>query len=173
MACLHVISMTRPILCAVLNMLCTSPQPAHSPPGRPAGLNLWLLISMVLQVRPKKKHVQPEARQLTQEELLAEAAQTEIDNIKSLQVLPGLPAHAALWCHHPMAGYHREICIYMPACCDASCTTWPCACAFDRPEPAQLLVCMILHTVPDKHLIRNRIGSTLYATPHPELLGMA
>ena len=30
--------------------------------------------------------MQPEARQLTQEELLAEAAQTEIDNAKSLQV---------------------------------------------------------------------------------------
>ena len=39
-----------------------------------------------LQVRPRKKHVQPETRQLTQEELLAEAAQTEIDNAKSLQV---------------------------------------------------------------------------------------
>ena len=33
----------------------------------------------------KKKRVEPEAHVLTQEELLAEAAQTEIENIRSLQ----------------------------------------------------------------------------------------
>lgn len=40
----------------------------------------------VLQVRPKKAPVKQEFRPLTQEELLAEAAQTEIENTASVQV---------------------------------------------------------------------------------------
>ena len=39
-----------------------------------------------MQVRPKKAPVRQEFRPLTQEELLAEAAQTEIENTASVQV---------------------------------------------------------------------------------------
>ncbi len=41
---------------------------------------------MCAQVRPKKAPVKQEFRPLTQEELLAEAAQTEIENTISVQV---------------------------------------------------------------------------------------
>ncbi len=46
---------------------------------------------MLVQVRPKKASVKQEFRPLTQEELLAEAAQTEIENTASVQVGPGSP----------------------------------------------------------------------------------
>lgn len=42
--------------------------------------------SVLMQVRPKKAPVKQEFRPLTQEELLAEAAQTEIENTASVQV---------------------------------------------------------------------------------------
>lgn len=41
---------------------------------------------VLAQVRPKKAPVKQEFRPVTQEELLAEAAQTEIENTASVQV---------------------------------------------------------------------------------------
>ena len=55
-----------------------------------------MCTGVLAQVRPKKAPVKQEFRPLTQEELLAEAAQTEIENTASVQVSGhslGLHAH--------------------------------------------------------------------------------
>ena len=57
-----------------------------------------MYVSVLAQVRPKKAPVKQEFRPLTQEELLAEAAQTEIENTASVQVScypSDIPAHPA------------------------------------------------------------------------------
>ena len=41
----------------------------------------------MLQTRPRKRRQEQQHRPLTQEELLAEAAQTEIENLRSLEAL--------------------------------------------------------------------------------------
>jgi hypothetical protein len=46
-----------------------------------------MLCPVLLQLKPRRVYRTHAHRQLTQAELLAEAAKTEIENIKSLQVL--------------------------------------------------------------------------------------
>lgn len=53
---------------------------------RQEGLSMSACVHEQQTARLKKKRIEPEVPLLTQEELLAEAAQTEIENIKSLQV---------------------------------------------------------------------------------------
>ena len=48
---------------------------------------MGLLTGRMLQTRPRKRRQEQQHRPLTQEELLAEAAQTEIENLRSLEAL--------------------------------------------------------------------------------------
>ena len=60
---------------------------------------------MCTQVRPKKAPVKQEFRPLTQEELLAEAAQTEIENTVSVQVARW-PSPSQLCCQNDLQDDH-------------------------------------------------------------------
>lgn len=64
---------------------------------------------MTAQVRPKKAPVKQEFRPLTQEELLAEAAQTEIENTVSVQVARRWPSPSQLCCQNDLQDDHPNL----------------------------------------------------------------
>lgn len=85
------------LLCSTLAVgapVCVLPSPdAPCPAPAPAAL----------QIKPRRQYRQTVARVLTQAELLAEAAKTEIENTRSLQV----------WQPRPVWGFF--------SCCSCSC----------------------------------------------------